>query len=83
MERREQINIGLGFGVTGLIWLAVWLSTTIAGWAAGAALLVGVSVWLWLRRVPGLAGSSPTTTSPRLWSSRSLGVVVTARVPSG
>jgi hypothetical protein len=46
MERREQINIGLGFAVTGLIWLAVWFSTTIAGWAAGAALLVGVSVRL-------------------------------------
>jgi hypothetical protein len=51
MDRREQVSIGSGIVAALLAGLVVWFSAANAGAAVVIGPIVGVSVWLWFRRV--------------------------------
>lgn len=51
MERRGQASVGAGLIAAVVVGLMGWFLTESEGAAVVIGLLVGVSVWLWFRRV--------------------------------
>ncbi len=51
MERQERVSVGAGIAAAVLAGLIGWFLTDSEGAAVVIGLLLGVSVWLWFRRL--------------------------------